>query len=104
MLIRNKRDLLARGLRGAGLLRLLERVARRPGLVVLAYHRIGEPSTSPFYGPIYSAGPGDFRAQVAHLRDHFRLIGLDEAVALADDGFRVAEPTALITFDDGYRD
>jgi peptidoglycan/xylan/chitin deacetylase (PgdA/CDA1 family) len=104
MLIRNKRDFLARRLRDAGALRLLERVARRPGLLVLVYHRIGEPATSPFYGPIYSATPGDFGAQVAYLRDHFRLIGLDEALLLADHGFRVVEPTALITFDDGYRD
>src|SRR5207245_2235433 len=37
-------------------------------------------------------------------RDHYRLIGLDEALALAGDGFRVAGPTALIAFDDGYRD
>lgn len=102
--IENKRDFLARRLGDAGLLRLLERVGRRPGLVVLSYHRIGDPATSPFYGPIFSATQDDFRAQVALLRDRFRLIGLDEALAIAGTGFRLDRPSALITFDDGYRD
>ncbi|MEO6810071.1 MAG: polysaccharide deacetylase family protein [Isosphaeraceae bacterium] len=100
----NKRDFLARRLGNAGLLRLLERVGRRPCLLVLSYHRIGDPAASPFYGPIFSATQDDFRAQVALLRDRFRLIDLDDALTIAASGFRLDRPSALITFDDGYRD
>lgn len=102
--IANKRDFLARRLDNAGLVRLLERVGRRPGLVVLSYHRIGDPAASPFYRPIFSATQDDFRSQVALLCGRFRLIGLDEALSIAASGFRLDYPTALITFDDGYRD
>src|SRR5262249_53370677 len=66
--------------------------------------RIGDPGADPYYDPIVSATPGAFRDQVRYLRDHFRLIGVPELLPIAEDGFRVAGPTALITFDDGYRD
>ena len=103
-LISNKREFLARRMRDAGLLRLLERAARRPGLVVLTYHRIGEPGGQPYYAPIWSATPEAFGAQMRRLRDTFRVIALDEALALADAGFATREPLALVTFDDGQRD
>lgn len=104
MLITNKREFLARRLGDLGVVALLERFARRPSLLVATYHRIGDPSANPYYHGVYSASPESFRAQVRHLRDRFHLIGLDDVLALADSGFAVAEPTALITFDDGYRD
>jgi peptidoglycan/xylan/chitin deacetylase (PgdA/CDA1 family) len=103
-LIPNKREFLARRLRGAGVLDLLERFARRPGLLVLMYHRIGTPADAPYYAPIWSASAGAFREQMTRLRATYRIATLGEAVALAASGFPVTEPTALVTFDDGYRD
>ncbi|MDR3633491.1 MAG: polysaccharide deacetylase family protein [Isosphaeraceae bacterium] len=100
MLIRNKREFLANRLRDAGVLRLLERAARRPVLLVLTYHRIGEPATSPYYEPVYSATPEVLRAQLRHLRDRFHTPALE---AIDPEG-NLREPTALVTFDDGYRD
>jgi peptidoglycan/xylan/chitin deacetylase (PgdA/CDA1 family) len=103
-LIPNKREFLARRLHDAGVLRLLERASRRPSLLVVTYHRIGRTSDCPYYDAVVSASPGTFREQVRYLRDHFRLMTLAELIAPAGDGLRVAEPSALITFDDGYRD
>ena len=105
-LIPNKREFLARRLRDVGAVRLLERAARRPVLVVATYHRIGRPSESLTYDSVYSATPETFRAEVRQLRDRFRLIALDELLERAAQGRSLAldEPTALITFDDGYRD
>jgi peptidoglycan/xylan/chitin deacetylase (PgdA/CDA1 family) len=103
-LISNKREFLARRLRGAGVLDLLERFGRRPGLLVLMYHRIGTPADAPYYAPIWSASPATFREQMTRLRGTFHVVTLDEAVSLAGSGFPVKEPTALVTFDDGYRD
>jgi peptidoglycan/xylan/chitin deacetylase (PgdA/CDA1 family) len=104
-LIANKRELLARGARGTGFLRLLERSARRSCLLVLTYHRIGEAGASPFYRPVYSASAADFALEVRAVRDRYRVLALDEAIALGSDQFHgLREPSALITFDDGYRD
>ncbi|WP_422928075.1 polysaccharide deacetylase family protein [Singulisphaera sp. PoT] len=86
------------------MIRLLEKRARKPSVLVATFHRIGDPEASPFYHGVFSASPEAFRAEVMHLRDRFRLISMDELVALADSGFEVDRPTALITFDDGYRD
>ncbi|CAN5839829.1 polysaccharide deacetylase family protein [soil metagenome] len=104
MIVRNKRAAISRGLIGSGLLGLLERLARRPCLLVLCYHRIGDPEADPFYRPIFSATPENFRSQIQHLRDRFRVLRLDEVIEHVEIGRAIDEPCALITFDDGYRD
>lgn len=53
---------------------------------------------------MFSATPDEFAAEVRYLRDHFRLVGPDDLPSLAEPGYRPTEPTAVITFDDGYRD
>ncbi|HEU5118138.1 MAG TPA: polysaccharide deacetylase family protein [Isosphaeraceae bacterium] len=99
----NKRDALARILGRVGLVSLLETVGRRPGLVVLCYHRVGDPETDPFYAPLVSARPEVFREQMERLSRAFRILSLEQALdALTEGGPR--EPSALVTFDDGYRD
>jgi peptidoglycan/xylan/chitin deacetylase (PgdA/CDA1 family) len=103
-MIPNKREFLARALGALGVVGLLERLVRRPGLLVVTYHRIGAPQENAFYDPVYSAGPEAFRAQVQALRDSFRLLRLDELVDLIQAGLPLRGPAALITFDDGYRD
>lgn len=98
--IANKREFLARRLRDSGVLWLLERARRRPGLLIVTHHRIGNPSTSPYYAPVFSASPNGFREQVSYLHDHFRILTLDEI----NTSTPLREPSVLIAFDDGYRD
>ena len=102
-LISNKRAFLARALRFSGALALLERLASRPGLLVLTYHRVVE-STGPFYSQVASATPAGLRDELTALVRARRVVTLDEAVALAENGFDTSEALALVTFDDGYRD
>lgn len=104
MLIPNKREFLARGLNRLGATAFLERAARRPVVLVATFHRIGEPAAGSFYDGVYSASPAAFAAHVRHLRDRYRLVSLDALAELAASGLAVDRPTALITFDDGYRD
>jgi len=53
---------------------------------------------------MFSATAEQFAAEVRYLRDHFRLVGPAELPTLADPDYTPDEPTAVITFDDGYRD
>ena len=73
-------------------------------MVVLTYHRIAEPGTDSFYDPVVSATPKLFRAQVKWLRDHMHILTLEELDGLIGSGAPLREPTAFLTFDDGYRD
>jgi peptidoglycan/xylan/chitin deacetylase (PgdA/CDA1 family) len=104
--IPNKREYLARAFRRLGVIGLLERVAsvRGAGLVVLTYHRIAEPGSDRFYEPVISATPESFRAQVRWLREHVRLVTLNELVAQVETGLSWGGMVVLLTFDDGYRD
>jgi len=87
-----------------GLTRLLEAAPRRDCLIVLNYHRIGDFQQSRYDPAVYSATLEDFEAQVAHLRRHYNVVSLDEAVS------SIRKPTCggvsriLVTFDDGYLD
>ena len=79
---------------------------RRDCLLVLNYHRIGDPADSVGDPRVFSASAEEFRRQVAFLREHYRPIGLEEAVRFVE-GHRDANAggaRVLLTFDDGYLD
>lgn len=72
---------------------------RRPGVIILGYHRIGGETGSDVDLPA-----AVFARQMAYVREHYRVIGMD---ALAD-GLVLSEPAhrdlVAVTFDDGYRE
>ena len=72
-------------------------VPAQAGVVVLIYHRVGGGSDSVVDLPVEQ-----FRAQVAHLATHHRVLSLDDATAALAAG----TPTdgVVITFDDGTAD
>lgn len=100
----SRRDRLAELLDRTGALRVMEWFARRPGLLVLNYHRIGSIEGNLFDDGVVSATAGEFRAQVRYLRRHFDLPELDDLITILETGQAIRSPMALITFDDGYRD
>lgn len=104
VLIPNKREFLARRLRDCGVIRLIEVAARRRALLVLTYHRIGDPASSTDYGPIFAATAEALAKTLRALANSHKIVSMAEVVALAESGCAVEEPTALVTFDDGYRD
>lgn len=79
---------------------VLDRAAAWRGVLVLCYHRIGDPSGSPWDRALYSATPEAFDAQVRHLAATCDVVGPREVPALS----RARGRHVLITFDDGYRD
>lgn len=100
-----KRELLAGVLDRSGVNGLLARAPTWSGLIVLNYHRIGNPSGYPFDDGLFSATEEQFAEQVRHLVQHFDVIGIDDlkAVLTGRPGAGVGR-FVLITFDDGYLD
>jgi peptidoglycan/xylan/chitin deacetylase (PgdA/CDA1 family) len=72
----------------------------RPRAAILLYHRVGSPATD-VYG--MSIPAREFRAGMAHLREHYQPMALDE-LALRAASASLPDRTVAVTFDDGYLD
>ncbi|HEX8030337.1 MAG TPA: polysaccharide deacetylase family protein [Vicinamibacterales bacterium] len=90
-------------LRMTGALQVLERLPRKRGLIVLNYHRVGDPAGNPFDDATFSATAAAFRAQMSYVKDRFATPPAATILESFSRG-RFDAPTALVTFDDGYRD
>lgn len=102
-----KRELLALWLHRTGLVRLASRLHATDSLLVLTYHRIGDPSATPFDPGVYSATADEFHDQMAYLREIVDVVTIDEALAFLDGATtpgRRPRCRALVTFDDGCID
>ncbi len=73
-------------------------VPRRPGAVILAYHRVGGGTAQELDLPTES-----FEYQMGHLSEHHRIVSLDEAIEMGRES-TWSEDVFVITFDDGYED
>ncbi len=105
-MFRGKRELLAHGLNWSGATFLLSRLPAKDQLLVLNYHRIGDPDDDPFDPGVFSATGDQLNEQISYLKRHVSLVTLEEALAFVDgtaehNGRRCR---VLITFDDGYLD
>ena len=96
-----KREIAAKLFDASGLRSLMLRLKSWSGILTLNYHRIGDPSASPFDPELFSATPEDFDEQVRFLKESCDIIVPDE-LELARRQRRGR--FALITFDDGYID
>lgn len=74
---------------------LLKRALKDQPLTILCYHTLGA-NTGGINGWT-ALREGDFRAQLADLRDAYEIVSLDQAL----EGGQGARPRAVITFDDG---
>lgn len=103
---RRKRELLATGLFWSGATRLLSQLSEQDSLLVLNYHRIGNPDDDSFLADVFSATSDQFEGQISYLKRHVSLVSLDEALAFADGSIKEKRHRCrvLITFDDGYLD
>jgi peptidoglycan/xylan/chitin deacetylase (PgdA/CDA1 family) len=101
-----KREWLARGLLWSGAYFLLSKLPARNLLLVLNYHRIGNPDGDLFDPGVFSATAEQFNNQISYLKRRASFVTLEEALAFV--GGTSNEKTrccrVLITFDDGYLD
>jgi len=99
-----KRDKVAMWADRLGLTGLLGALPKRDLLLVLNYHRIGDPDNTPYDPGVFSATPDELDAQIAFLKKQTRLVTLNDVMEAADNRAPLHGPCALITFDDGYLD
>jgi peptidoglycan/xylan/chitin deacetylase (PgdA/CDA1 family) len=96
-----KGPLFARLLSRSGVGFLMERTIPWSGVLVLNYHRIGDPADCPFDRGLWSATSEAFSDQIRFLKSTLDIISPDElASAVRSRRGRFC----LLTFDDGYRD
>jgi len=101
-----KRELLARGLLWSGASFMLSQLPAKDMLVVLNYHRIGNPDDDLFDPGVFSATADQFNDQVSYLKRHVSPVTLEEGLSFIDGTKNADRPRCrvLITFDDGYLD
>jgi peptidoglycan/xylan/chitin deacetylase (PgdA/CDA1 family) len=99
--MQGKKDLLIRTLSGTGADRLLRAAGAWRGLLVLNYHRIGNPLSAPGDRGVYSASVDAFDQQVRWLKENAEIVAPDDLESLQP---ALRGRSVMITFDDGYAD
>jgi peptidoglycan/xylan/chitin deacetylase (PgdA/CDA1 family) len=87
-----------------GIVWMLERLPRRPCLLIFNYHRIADGRDDPYDPGLIEATPDQFDEQMRTLKKHYELTELAEAQELVDHPERLRHSRVLVTLDDGYRD
>ena len=100
----SKRERVASWSARLGITRLFEALPQRPILLVLNYHRIGDPDQTPYDPGTFTATTQEFDQQIDCLKKRFSIITLDEALAVVEGKQQIPRTNVLITFDDGYLD
>lgn len=96
-----KRELASQIFVQSGLSTLWRKRHRRDRVLVLNYHRIGEPSSSPLDRGVFSATPESLDWQMAFLKRECQIITTAD---LLNESALVGGNFVVVTFDDGYRD
>jgi len=75
-------------------------------LLVLAYHRVGNPAEEEFDPGLFDSTQELLDEQLRYLKRQHSLVSLDEAIAFVNGGSRekTERCRVLVTFDDGYLD
>jgi peptidoglycan/xylan/chitin deacetylase (PgdA/CDA1 family) len=100
----SKRDKASAVAARLGLTWTLERLPRRPCLLILNYHRIANEGDDPYDPGLIEASPDQFDEQMRILKKHYALAELAEVQELVDHPERIRHCRVLVTLDDGYRD
>ena len=100
----SKRLMASRLLQRTGLLRLLESLPSRPGILIVNHHRIGEASLSRFDRGVFSQTEAGLSEQISLLRKRMPIVCGEELERLVYGKTKLTRMYAAVTFDDGYLD
>jgi len=100
----SRRHTLARLSARIGATPLLERRKNKPGILGLAYHRIGTANASPFDSGVFSASADEFADHIRLLKKQYQVITLPEVLDFLERPQTLRCFHVFISFDDGYLD
>jgi len=100
----SKKEMLAQFASHTGITRVLESLPGRGSLLILNYHRVGDPRSTPYDSALYSCSTEEFDWQLAWLKKRFPIVNLHEALDIVHGRSKPSRTSILLTFDDGYRD
>ena len=100
----SKKGSVAQVLRCTGLLGLVEAMPKNPHIVILNYHRIGNPELSPYDRGVFSATEKGLREQVVYLKQRYHALTVAQILDLKETVRTLDRPAFMVTFDDGYID
>ena len=100
----SKKEILAQFASHTGLTAVLESLPGRASLLILNYHRVGDPSLTQYDPGLYSCSADEFDWQIEWLKRRFPILNLHEAVEIVHGRTTPSKTSILLTFDDGYRD
>lgn len=85
---------------------MLSQLTAKNSLLVLNYHRIGNPDDDLFDPGVFSATADQFNDQISYLKRHLSPVTLEESLPFIDGSLKGngRRCRVLITFDDGYLD
>jgi hypothetical protein len=90
--------------RATGIMSLADKASRVRGAVILMYHSIADGEADAFVDPRNHVPPAIFEKQMEFLAANRTVISLTDLVMMLRSGQSPDEGTAVVTFDDGYRD
>lgn len=100
----SKRERLAAILDAFFAIELLERLPQKHQLVILNFHRIGDPQACPFDRETFSTTLGGLELLLRALKSRYNFVGVEEAEALISNRAKTTGTSLFVTFDDGYVD
>ncbi len=103
-MIKGKRDLVSKLASDTGFVRVLDLLPTKPQLLVLNYHRIGNPDETPYDPQVFSTSAENLDEQLGYLQRRVEFINLEEVIDIAEKRTPLRHTRVLLTFDDGYRD
>jgi peptidoglycan/xylan/chitin deacetylase (PgdA/CDA1 family) len=99
-----KKEMLAQFASHTGITRVLESLPGRGSLLILNYHRVGDPRQTPYDSGLYSCTGAEFDWQVDWLKRRYPILNLHQAVDIVHGRSKPTRTSILLTFDDGYLD
>ena len=96
--------LLSRALQKVGVLRVLESLRSKPGILIITHHRIGEPSDTVYDRDLFSATADELDAQVQYFKKRAPIVSGEELERLVSGKTPIKRLYVAFTFDDGYLD
>ena len=100
----SKREIASSFAARLGLVSLLERLPRRPCILIVNYHRIGDANRDLYDPGLIEATAEEFDDQMTALKKSHQLTELAEVQELAARPSRLRHSHVMVTLDDGYRD